>query len=327
MSSPFRFVSNPDLAAVSELMVRTWSRPCWKYTPEFLGAYVYRPTGDPDLSVGLYCGEELAAYEAMVPYAIHYGGRPFRVAQTGFWTADPKFSSSAVAWRVFRKVVHLAREKGVAGCFAVIEASTQAEEVFQAATRQMKQAVRIVCTFRQLIGLTKSIRVKLGTDGSAHGSAYTPEHSDECVQFFATLRASVSLTRDLDTEDINFVLQDRANTFSWVFINGSKVRGIVNTVRVELLRPRGAVVSGLLDHVLLGDLNEEERKAFLRAVFRDPFWENIDVVTVPTMGYFDPRALKAFGFFPALQEFRLYYMPFHDTLDVREVSSFHLDLL
>ena len=59
----------------------------------------------------------------------------------------------------------------------------------------------------------------------------------------------------------------------------------------------------------------------------DPFWENIDVVTVPTMGYFDPRALKAFGFFPALQEFRLYYMPFHDTLDVREVSSFHLDLL
>ena len=103
----------------------------------------------------------------------------------------------------------------------------------------------------------------------------------------------MDLTLIMDSQDINYILNDRPNTLSWIYIKDSHVHGIVNAVKADLLSPTHRRVNGsILDHIYLNGLDEIEIFRILRSVFNDSFWDGIDIITVNNTGYFNSKIIK-----------------------------------
>jgi len=109
INSDERFVYDPDLTSVAKLMNQTWPRPGWRYTRELLNAYIYRPTGDPSLSVAYYFENQLAGYQAYVPYTIYFDGKKLQLVYATWWTASSKFPEKNIGLKLYKELLSLSR--------------------------------------------------------------------------------------------------------------------------------------------------------------------------------------------------------------------------
>ncbi len=318
---PPHFERDPELGPVCELIRSTWARPCWSYTEALLGAYLRRPTGDPTLSVALVDGDDIAAYQAAVPYRIAIGEKHHDVVQGAFWTANPAFAGQGAGRAILHEVLRLSRERGAVAFCAVMEKNSQAARLLE--TTESAAGLSLAKVFRQHV--TTPARLRRGADGPP-AVRYQAEHRDGCAALFAGLSTCADVAKYVPEEDVQFVLEERPETATWVYLDGDTPRAFVNVLRSDMLLDSGSKATGLLETIATGDLGDEERLEFLRAVFRDSFWSDIDVVSAPAMGYADD-VLKSLGFVPAPTQFHLYWLPLDESAAIGSIGSCYLDLL
>lgn len=317
------FVGNPDLSAVSELILATWERPCWEFTPGVLSSYVHRPSGDPELSLGLYVGGQLAAYQSAIPYEVRYRGETHRVVQGAFWTGSTEFVGQGVGPGILGEVLRRSREAGYAGFVALMQKGSAAARVLETVGQSATPPLRQLQSFREWISTPKRVRGK-GEESTCPGvTRYCDDARSRCAELFAA--SSADLAKVVPERDVDFVLRDREGAAGWILGEPKNARALVGVLKANVLYPRGNKVTAFLENLLLEGLEASERRAFLREVFDDPYWTGVDAISVPGMGLWDAD-LKAIGFVETLQPFHVYYLPFDTSLRIESLDSCYLDL-
>jgi hypothetical protein len=320
-----RFIVDPDLDPIADMMIRSWPRPCKAFSVELLNAYLRRPTGDPTLAIALYRGSQVAGFHTLVPYTISYGGRAERVVLGKFWTVDPRVLAADAAGKLQREGIRMALEKDYAGLFSITEADTTASKGFELTFRFLGRPFSKVATFPLMMGLPRMCRRKLPVRSDLPVRRYTAEFRESCAELLASLAGRVELCRAVPPEDVDFLLHDRAFTHTWLLASDDRVRALMNVMRVKTIGNREAV-NAYAEHLVLGDVSDDEARGFLGAVFADRFWDDIAAVYAASTGTFDPAILTSGGFLVAPTHCNLYFVPLGGRLQIDRLSSFYLDV-
>ncbi len=321
-----QLVQNPDRREVCELMARIWSPPGWEYTQGLLSAYLDRPTGDTSLTVGLHYEDELVGYEVLIPYTLVHEGVERRVVYATFWTSDPDSPVKSVALKVHKELLRLAREKGHSAFLSVTHADSHADKAHQVSLRWLQEEFSILRRFRQLMCRPSRIQKKAG-EGLAQGSVvdYSGDLRAGCFKLVAQMPSRVELARTIPEADLDWILRNRPGTRSWVRREDGEVRGFFN-VMVKKLLGEQETVNAYIEHAIFGEMSQQEQKAFMATIFADPFWEGINGVYMPDIGYCDPETFKGLGFMKAPAEFNLYFIPLDGSFSVATASGIYFDV-
>jgi len=323
ISSKELFVNNPDLSEVSELMLKIWPRPCWEYTPELLGFYIDKPTGDSSLSLGLYYNDKLAGYLVFIPYMVQYHGKQFPVVCPTWWTASRDLPIKNKGLKLYRELFRLSREKGYAGLIGISHNNTIQDSINRRTWARLREPFRLINTFVQIMTLPQIIRRRL------HGAVvpsvrhYDSDMGEGCKELLDKMPA-VDLAMTFSSEDIDYFFQNSTLTRTWLYCEGKRVRGLVNVVRKTFLGEH-ETVNAYMNHVVLSELSIEERNNFLYSIFQDQYWDDIYAICIPSTGFINQRFLTEIGFRNTMKKYNLYYIPFDSRLDIDKVNTFYFE--
>ena len=319
-----RFVNEPHLDDVSSLMLANWARPCWQYSPEMLSSYIDRPCGDSSMSMGLYCGDQLAAYIAYFPYMLYCGSRVYPVVFGTWWTVDRRFASKGVAMQLQQEMLQLARNKGYAALLTFTHADSKADRANRLAFKWLGESFEYKSNFTQMIAATSMLRRKLSDSMDPAVCLYAPALKDQCLKCFRAARKSVDMAVVIQGEDADYIFKERPATRTWVYRAGDEVCGVINVVKKTVLNER-TLHNAYIEHIAMEVLDEMQQRRFMSAVLADSFFDKIDGVCIPAMGQIDEEVFKSMGFYKTSQNFNLFCVPFDESLKHLQVSSFALN--
>ena len=319
-----RFVYEPYLDEVSSLMLDNWAKPCWQYSPEMLSSYIDRPCGDSSMSVGLYCGDQLAGYIAYFPYMLYCGSKVHPVVFGTWWTVDQRFASKGIAMQLQEEMLRLARNKGYAGMVTFTHADSKADRANRLAFKWLGESLEYKANFTQMIAATSMLRRKLNDSMDPAVCLYAPALKEESLKCFHAARKAVDMAVVIQGEDADYIFKERPATRSWVYRAGDEVRGVINVVKKTVVGER-TLDNAYIEHIAMEGLSGLQQKKFMAAVLADPFFDKIDGVCIPAMGQIDEEIFKSIGFYKTSQKFNLFCIPFDERLQELEVSSFALN--
>jgi hypothetical protein len=319
------FVQNPDLNDVSKLMNEVWPRPCREYSRDMLAAYLCRPSGDLELSLGLYSGDRLVGYLAGVPYQVHYQGQFQPLVLNSFWTTSKGFYSPTIAVALAKKHREIRLGKGYDATVTLIETGSRSDIVFAKTAKMLGLSRHLLMSFRYLMSTPRFVRRRLPELLDPRVRVYARHMRDECTDLLSKLSEGIELGIVLQAEDMDFVLHGRPNTLTWVFRDKGKIRALINVLRINIVHKQVAPYA-FFEHIVLGDLDSDECIKFIATVFMDSFWDEVQGMYLAPTGYFDEELFCKLGFYSTPTAFNIYYSCGNDGLPSREVKSLHLHL-
>lgn len=318
------FVCEPDLDEVSTLMLDSWARPCWQYSPEMLSSYIGRPCGDPSMSKGLYFGDQLAGYIAYFPYMMYCRSKVYPVVFGTWWTVDKRFASKGIAMQLQEHMLGLARNKGYAGMVTFTHADSQADRANRLAFKWLGESLEYKSNFTQMIAATSMLRRKLNDPIDPAVCLYAPALKDQTLKCFYKARKAVDMAVVIQGEDADYIFKERSRTRSWVYRDGDEICGVINVVKKTVLGER-VFDNAYIEHIAMEGMSGLQQRKFMAAVFGDHFFDKVDGVCIPAMGQIDEEVFKSMGFYKTSQKFNLFCIPFDESLKELEVSSFALN--
>ncbi len=319
-----QFVHEPDLNHVSLLMLNTWSRPCWEYSPEVLAGYIDRPCGDCSMSVGIYFGDRLAGYIAYFPYLMHCSGKVHPVVFGTWWTVDTRLASKGVAMGLQKEMLQYSRRKEFAGLITFTQADSNADRANRLAFKWLGESLEYKSSFTQMAAITSMARRKLNANADPDVCPYTPAMKEQCLACFYAARKAVDMAVVIQGDDADYIFKERPDTRTWVYRQDGQVCGVINVLEKKVLGQR-VFDNAYVEHVAMAGLDETQQRRFMSAVLADPFFDHIDGVCIPAMGHIDEDIFGSMGFYKTSQKFNLFCIPFDERLKKLQVSSFSLD--
>jgi hypothetical protein len=320
------FCRRPDIQSVCSLLVRAWNRPCREYTPDLLKSHYCRYAEDFS-EVGLYVGDILGGYICHVPMDIRYAGRKHRVAIGRFWCGNPDMHSHNIGYKLQREIVHQSKQKGFEGLLSISEVQSKAAKSFELSTRRMGLEPRLLMEFKILMGLSRRIRRCLGRGEAVNVAYYQPDYRSACHNLFLKLHERCDLARIVPENEIDFLLSSRPFCKTWLYLRDGCVCGLLNGLRIPVLGIDRKSIDFYVENIYLQGLTAEEIRAFLRTVFQDLFWDDIESIFIASTGYFNDREFLDSGFLYSNTKCNLYYVPYTDqTADLNLIQSCYLDV-
>lgn len=320
-----QFVANPDRREVSDFLNRIWARPTWYYTPELLAAYLDRPTGDASLSIGLYSGNAIAGYLAHIPYRIRLHNREHDVVYGTFWTADPCHRGGNIALKLQRELMRRSRERGFDGFIVVTKAGSAEEKAAKLVLSRLELPFCLACQFRPALAAPVSVRRRLTGLPLGQVLLYEPRFCEQAQVLLQISYNSVELTRTYALEDVHFILSGRPETRTWVYLENGRPRGLFNVLRKKFAAQSDSI-NAHVEQVAFGDLNTPARRAFLAAVFADPYWDDVNAIYLLPTGCMDFHLFTEIGFLRTRYELSLYLTPLKHSFQTGPINSFNLDV-
>lgn len=319
------FVADPDPEEVAALMVSAWGRPCWSYTGAMLEGYLRRPGAGGALSLGYRCGAELAGYMAYMPCPVHCDGRPWRMLFASFWTALGRYALKNIPMQLHCELHHQAGDAGWQGLLTIGEEGSKGLRAFELVNQRLQLPYRTLARFGLLMGAPGLARRRLAPGrGAWFVRPYGGEWRGQCAALAAAVRRRAPLARDYGEAELDFVLSGREGSRAWLWVEEGRVRGVIGGWRQGVLgaRPHQAVQ---LDHVLLEDLEPQERRDFLGTVLLDPWWAEAESIQLPLSGYHDEEVFREAGFMRARRTFQLNYLTLGGGPELEPVERFFLE--
>lgn len=319
-----QYIYNPDLGKISTLMSEVWKRPCWEYTSDVLSSYILKPAGDPELSLGIFIGDQPAGYVCYVPYQAMVHGISLSILYATWWTANPRFPGRNIAMKLQRCLLQKTRNQGYAGIFTVTHHGSYADKANHLTFSRLHESFQLKKTFTQLIATPTRIMRRVQSDQSFQSVSYESRDHDLIESLLQKLQRKLDVCLDIPDKDMDYVFQDRPLTKTWIYRNGES-SAFLNVVKKKFLTDN-ETTNAYLEKAYLDLLDEHQRNDFLSSVFADPFWKEIDAVCVPNSGMIDWKTLRSIGFAESKEQFNLYCIPFDDRLTDVDVKTFGLDI-
>lgn len=333
-SSPLpsmRIVHDPDLATASDLMVRTWSRPCLHYDVGLLRQQIHRPTGDPTLSAGQMTENgDLSSFVAYIPYDVEYLGRRLRAIFATFLTASAEPGAGKGARDLQSRLFDLAMERGYDLLIAMCEVGAITNLSLPSLFRAKNRRVAKVSTFRYGATTRGVVASRLPEVASGRTREYRPSDRAAALPLVGALGGDVPLKKVVSPEDVDFILLERPHCRTFVYDGGDGIRALANLLFLEVLEADGRVSRNVyFDNVTFGDLSPEERRTFLGDVLHVLHPLDYAAALVPMTGAVPMETFKAFRFRPAPRRVNLYVGTLRDGVlsgeEVQPVDRFFLD--
>jgi hypothetical protein len=278
-------VRGPDLQAASRLMVRAWETPCWRYTPSVLRDYLERPSGDPELTVGLRRGGELVGLFAGVPTEVRYRDAVQRTIFTTFLTVDPQVGDVALPLQLYRNLLGTARAQGRTHVYTVFFPSKETTKGVQTMFRLAGAPMEILSDIDFMVGPRALVEPRLVQPAADRIEVvpYAAQHRAACARLLGALSASVPLAAVVPEVDTEFVLAGASTTTTVLLLERGVVRGLAcgRERVVERERPQRNVQ---LDYWFVDPCAPQLQQAFLDRALAAFFARGIDSVTVPLQG-------------------------------------------
>jgi hypothetical protein len=320
-----KFIYNPDLDEVSELMSNTWKKPHWDYTPDVLSSYINKPSGDPSLSLGLYCGDQLAGYEYFAPYRVKVHDGIYPAVFATWWTVSQQFRGQKVALKLHKELLSKARNMGFAGLFTVTHRKSFADWNNKAVYAHLKESFRFLTFFSQMAALPRMAYRRIQADDDADVFYYSTEYKQQCMELINSANHQLDVAEIISEVDVDYIFKDRPLTKTWIYRNDSKIMGVFNIIQKSFLGEQ-ETVNAYVEKIAFDGMTDIQIKSFLKTILLDPYWKDISTICIPDLGHFDNKLFESLGFYKTPKQFNLYYIPFDDRLNITTADRFYLDV-
>ncbi len=326
----FEFVYAPDLKVVSDLICKTWARPCWNYDEGLLKLHINRPSGDPELAVGQMSEDgRLASYQAFMPFDVNYYGKNYRAVFASFLTVSSEFHGKGLAGPQQGELLELAQKKGYDLYTTICEVGAASNRAVEKIFAKKNLDVKIVNVHQYLAAVSQYVDAVLPEAPSGKTRVYASADEEAVKPLMRSLGGDAPLKKIVPDNDIGWLLIDRPHTRTYVFEEGGRIRAMANLLLLEVLGTEENMLNVYFDNVNFGDLTSEEQVVFLGDVMLALKETGYHTALMPAIGYLPMEAFRALRFRAAPRQLNFYIAHLKaDALPegIREVDSLFMDI-
>ncbi len=327
----FSFVFGPDLGQVSELICRTWARPCWHYDVGLLQLHIMRPSGDPELTVGQVSADgRLASFQAYMPFDVEYYGRRYRAVFASFLTVSSDFHGKGLAGPQQGKLIEKAIDKDYDLYITMCEVGAASNRAVEKIFTSKGLDVKVVNVLQYSAALRELVDPILPTQPSGHTRPYRAEDRSLILPLVRNLGGSVPLKKIIPDDDIDFLMMTRPHTRTYVWEEDGRVRALANLLLLEVIEPdESKRLNVYFDNVSFGDLSEEEQTVFIADIMMALRETNYTTAFMPNIGYVAADPFRKNRFRTAPRQINLYIAPLRPKVlpdGIKPVDGFYLDV-
>lgn len=326
LSPDEKIVPWTDVRECAALMNSTWKVPRWEYTPEYLSAYLHRPSAEIPYSVGVRCGEEMGGYICFLPFRISLNATPARVAYGTWWSAKQKFMFRRIGAKLVYEAVSWAQQQRMDAVISINRKDSGEEKAFSRTIAAMNLSFIPLHTFKQYAAPPRSV-VNRTSAFRTHMYCERLTHTQlsQVASLVCGRSAPRGLFRHYVQDEISFVFIDRPNTRSWICGDDSGPRAVVN-IMLKKYRSDALIVNAYLEHLHVERLTCEEFGWFLNKILEDDIFTGVYALIVPDTSVVPSSYLAANGLWPTATHYNLSIVPLTDRCRPAPIPSFRFDI-
>jgi hypothetical protein len=286
------------------------------YDEPFLRSAFAYPGASFDLAPAIYIDGLPASFVAGFPRTVRLKGREQRLACITFWTTSASFKGRGYGSQVWMEILRRARDSGYDGAvnFCVDGAATNA--MVMACGKRANADVYRVFSAKYMARLLRPTAVTR--------AAASPGVVALFLKAVAQLPESVPLVRVWSREEAEWQVLRRSGALCAVHTEGSR-SGVVTGYVAEVIdkTPTKAL---LVEDLLWGDLEAQERLALLQQLLMQGAAAGAQIAVAPLMGYAETATLRGAGFRQSRRLMHLYLTVWGGAPPPEPLSSLYLDV-
>ncbi|MBK7091694.1 MAG: hypothetical protein IPH59_08230 [bacterium] len=325
----FRFVFNPDLNVVSDLIVRTWEHPCWKYDPGLLELHIMRPTGDPTLTVGQIDEKgNLASYVAFMPFDVEYFGKSYRAVFCSFMTVATEYHGKGLNGPQQVALLQKSMERDYDLYIVICEDGAVSNISLERIFAKRDRKLQLVKNLGYIGARRDLLQPVLSTQPSAHTRQMVRNDLASVSVLAAEIGRGCDLRRIISPLDVEFLFIDRPHTSSFVYESAGKTRAFANLLLLEVL-DKEASLNLYFENVHFGDLNESEQIEFMGDCLTHLLGTGFRMAILPDIGYTNIEPFRKLRFRALPRRLNLYMSELKPGIvpnGIRDVNRIYMDI-
>lgn len=325
----FHFVYNPDLKLVSDLIVKTWARPCWHYDVGLLELHIMRPTGDPSLTIGQVSKTgELVSYVAFMPFDIEYRQRRYRTVFCSFMTVATDYHGRGLnapqQVALVEKAVKLGYDLYTVICEDGAVSNVSLERIFARLGLGLKR-VRVMGYLGCRNDLVQPI---LPVSSSERTRRLAADDLASVTELVESMGKGCDLRKMISPLDVEFLFLGRPHARTFVYVCDGKIRALANLLILEVLDSETSV-NVYFENVHFGDLSDAEQLEFVGDCLIQLQDTGFRMAILPDIGYVNTEPFRKYRFRAMPRQLNLYMTELKPGIipgGVRNINSFYLDI-
>jgi hypothetical protein len=286
------------------------------YDEPFLRSAFAYPGASFDLAPTIYIDGFPASFVAGFTRTVRLKGREQRLACITFWTTSARFKGRGYGSQVWMEILRRARDSGYDGAvnFCVDGAATNAI-VMDCGKRADADVYRVFST-KYVARLLRPTAVTK--------AATSPEVVGLFLKAAAQVPESVPLVRVWSREEAEWQCLRRTGVLCAALEEGPR-SGVVTGYVAEIIDKTPTKVL-LVEDLLWGDLEAQERLALLQQLLAHGAAAGAQIAVAPLLGYAETATLRAAGFRQSRRLMHLYLTVWSGAPAWEPLSSLYLDV-
>jgi len=320
-NTPTRSLENfrGDFDAIGLLMKQSWGKndkQALLYTKEFLQSCFEYPQASHGFAPTIYHGTAPIAFVAGFPRRVRYKERELNILLITFLTVAPEYKKSGYGVVVWSELVKRARASGFDGMVNYcVEGEAMNRMIVGCCRRLGLQAERIYSVhYLSCILFPKSEDVSAAAESMA---------IDTLMEIGNPVGDLVPLARIWTREEAAWQC-NRPGAVIAITVHGARSGMITGYIMPAADGKETKCL--LVEDVLWGNLEAEEREALVRQLKTKAAAAGARVATLPVLGYAGTDPFKASRFRPSQRILHAYLTVWSDAPALHELSSFYLDV-
>jgi hypothetical protein len=309
-----------DFARVAALIQESWKengKQGLLYTPDFLASCLDYPGSSYSLAPTLYEGDTPRAFVAGFPRTIKYQGRELRVVLCTLLSVSSEYKKSGYGVVVWSELVKRAQAAGYDGMVNYCVEGEPMNGMILGCCRMLKLPTEQIFSVHYLMRL---LQPKF-----AAARADEREISTEEFQRMAAVSGNdMPLMRVWTANEIQWQLRRHAGVVA-SHRSGLK-EGLMTGYLMQAANPQKTKCL-LIDDVLWGTLENEERLALVEKMLARGTQAGAQIVLLPCLGYADIAPFRATRFRSSSRTLHCYLTIFKGEPTPKPVSSMYLDVI
>jgi hypothetical protein len=308
-----------DFASLAAVMKKSWGETRSQsllYGESFLRSAFEYPGSSFELAPALYIDGTLAAFVAGFPRNVLLDGRPLRLLCITFWTIAAGFKGRGYGARIWMEILRRARECGYDGAVNFCVDGEPSNGIVLRCGAQAGARVSLVFSVKYMARLIRP--------SEARQVAGYPDAIEIFLHAADKIPQSVNLRRLWTSEGAEWQCQRRWGALTSAHTADSRC-GIVTGYLTEFAG-EGAVRALLVEDLLWGDLENEERAQVMRDLLAQGAAQGAQIAVAPLLGYVETDTLGAVGFRRSRRLMHMYLTMWGDVPLPEGLSSIYLDV-
>ncbi|HVB57349.1 MAG TPA: hypothetical protein VNE63_13125 [Candidatus Acidoferrales bacterium] len=308
-----------DFGSLAASMKDSWSQNTDQsllYDEPFLRSAFAYPGTSFDLAPTIYIDGWPAAFVAGFPRTVRLAGRKQRLACITFWTTSARFKERGYGSQVWMEILRRARDSGYDGAvnFCIDGAVTNA--IVVACGKRVHAKVYRVFSPKYVARLLRPT--------SVGKTAAKPGVVALFLRAVAQVPESVPLIRVWSREEAEWQCLRRAGALCAVHEEGSR-SGVVTGYVAKVIDKTPTKVL-LVEDLLWGDLETQERLALLQDLLAQGAAAGAQIAVAPLMGYAETATVRGAGFRQSRRLMHMYLTVWSGALPPESLSCLYLDV-